>query len=76
MKSFDALILGAGPAGLTAALYLVRGGMSTALVEKGAPVSYTHLLDSDMGRTYNIRMEPYIHMLFPTIPFVSGHCGG
>lgn len=37
MKSFDALILGAGPAGLTAALYLVRGGMSTALVEKGAP---------------------------------------
>ena len=37
MKSFDALILGAGPAGLTAALYLVRGGMSTARVEKGAP---------------------------------------
>lgn len=37
MKSFDALILGAGPAGLTAALYLVRAGMSTALVEKSAP---------------------------------------
>lgn len=37
MKSFDALILGAGPAGMTAALYLARGGMSTALVEQSAP---------------------------------------
>ncbi len=37
MKSVDALILGAGPAGMSAALYLVRGGVSTAIVERAAP---------------------------------------
>ena len=33
---YDAAVIGAGPAGITAALYLVRSGVSTALVEDGA----------------------------------------
>lgn len=37
MKKFDAIILGAGPAGLNAALYLVRAGFKTAIVEKNTP---------------------------------------
>jgi thioredoxin reductase (NADPH) len=34
---YDAAVIGAGPAGITAALYLVRSGVSVALVESAAP---------------------------------------
>ncbi len=34
--AYDVIIIGAGPAGLTAGLYAARGGMKTAVFEKGA----------------------------------------
>ncbi|WP_446423680.1 thioredoxin-disulfide reductase [Mailhella sp.] len=34
---YDAAVIGAGPAGITAALYLVRSGVSVALIENAAP---------------------------------------
>lgn len=37
MKRFDSVVIGAGPAGVAAALYLARFGLQTALVEKLAP---------------------------------------
>ncbi len=37
MKKYDAIVLGAGPAGICAALYLVRAGYKTALLEKNTP---------------------------------------
>ncbi len=37
MKVFDACVIGAGPAGITAALYLSRSGCSVILVEQMSP---------------------------------------
>ena len=36
-KIYDVIIIGAGPAGLTAAVYTSRGNLSTLMLERGAP---------------------------------------
>lgn len=37
MKSYDAVVIGGGPAGMTAALYLLRAGVRVLMVEKLSP---------------------------------------
>lgn len=46
MKNYDAAVIGAGPAGITAALYLVRSGRSVILFEKLTPGGQVLLTDS------------------------------
>ena len=37
MKQYDVAIIGAGPAGMTAAVYAARAGLTVGLIEAGAP---------------------------------------
>jgi thioredoxin reductase (NADPH) len=41
MEKYDVIIIGAGPAGLTAAIYAARGNLSTLVFEKMAPGGQT-----------------------------------
>ncbi len=49
---YDVIIIGAGPAGLTSAVYTSRAGLKTLILEKGAPggkVFLTHLIENYPG---------------------------
>lgn len=51
-KQYDVVIVGGGPAGLTAAVYAGRSGMKTAMLEKEAPggkMIKTHLIENYPG---------------------------
>ena len=37
IKKYDAIIIGSGIAGMTAAIYLKRGGLNPLIIEEGAP---------------------------------------
>jgi thioredoxin reductase (NADPH) len=52
MKRYDAVVIGGGPAGITAALYLARSELSVAVVEKlsaGGQMLMTHLIENYPG---------------------------
>ena len=52
-SQYDVIIIGAGPAGMTAAVYASRAGLKTAMLEKAAP-------GGKMIKTYEIQNWPGI----------------
>ena len=60
-KIYDVIIVGAGPAGLTAAVYTSRGNLSTLMLERGAP-------GGQMATTEDIENYPgFDHILGPDL---------
>ena len=66
-KVYDLLILGGGPAGLTAAIYAGRSKLSVLVIERGAfggavfetksLVNYPGILPGETGREFSARLE-------------------
>ncbi|MER2089088.1 MAG: thioredoxin-disulfide reductase, partial [Sporosarcina sp.] len=60
-KIYDVLIIGAGPAGMTAAVYTSRGNLSTLMLERGIP-------GGQMANTEEIENYPgFEHILGPDL---------
>ena len=51
-KMYDVIIIGAGPAGMTAAVYTSRANMSTLMVERGVPGGHGRRRKLSGLRTY------------------------
>ena len=52
MKTYECVIIGAGVAGMTAAIYLKRAGISVLLLEKGVPggqINKTSIIENYLG---------------------------
>lgn len=60
-KNYDVIIVGAGPAGMSAAVYASRAGLSTLMIEKGIP-------GGQMANTEDIENYPsYDNILGPDL---------
>ncbi|MBS2771259.1 thioredoxin-disulfide reductase [Anoxybacillus rupiensis] len=60
-KIYDVIIIGAGPAGMTAAVYTSRANMSTLMIERGVP-------GGQMANTEDVENYPgYEHILGPEL---------
>ncbi len=60
-KIYDVIIIGAGPAGMTAAVYTSRGNLSTLMLERGIP-------GGQMANTEEIENYPgFEHILGPDL---------
>ncbi|MGB3260098.1 thioredoxin-disulfide reductase [Paenisporosarcina sp.] len=60
-KIYDVLIIGAGPAGMTAAVYTSRGNLSTLMLERGIP-------GGQMANTEEVENYPgFEHILGPEL---------
>jgi len=63
---YDVVIIGAGPAGLTAAIYTAREGLETLVIEKGAPggqTGITQMIDNFPGFDKGITGEKFADRL-------------
>lgn len=57
IKKYDFIIIGAGPAGMTAGIYASRAGLKTAMVESGAPGGKL-LKTNEISNWPGIKTEP------------------
>lgn len=78
-KVYDVIIAGAGPAGMTAAVYAARANMSTLMIEKGTPggqMMNTEEIENYPGFASILGPELSKHMYEHAIKFKAEHLRG
>ncbi len=78
-KIYDVIIAGAGPAGMTAAVYTARANMSTLMVEKGTPggqMVNTEEIENYPGFSSILGPDLSKHMYDHAIKFNAEHIRG
>ena len=74
---YDIIIIGAGPGGLTAAIYAKRANLSCAIIEKGAPGG--QIINSYSVENYpgigqisgvDLAMQMYNQVVSLEVPFI------
>lgn len=79
-KQYDIIIVGSGPAGMSAAIYASRAGLSVLIVEAGAPggkLTKTHDIQNYPGiktmRGYELAMQMHEHSLNFGAEYIYGN---
>ncbi len=76
---YNTIVIGAGPAGLSASLYLKRAGLSVLLIDKDAPggqMLKTHMVDNYLGfpniNGAELALAMFNHVKKSEVPFEFG----
>jgi len=76
---YNTIVIGAGPAGLSASLYLKRAGLSVLLIDKDAPggqMLKTHMVDNYLGfesiNGAELALAMFNHVKKNSVPFEFG----
>lgn len=76
---YNTIVIGAGPAGLSASLYLKRAGLSVLLIDKDAPggqMLKTHIVDNYLGieniNGAELALTMFNHVKKNSVPFEFG----
>lgn len=70
---YDVIIVGAGPAGMTAAVYASRANLKTLLVDKGAPGGQMIVTATGDGSIAAQMAQLYVDQINQRIKSVLGH---
>lgn len=69
-EAYDAIVIGGGPAGATAALVMARGGIRVLLIER-APFPRFHVGESFLPRGFNLIKELGLHERLQRLPHIT-----